>query len=156
MNYSPPPSPAETDTLDATRRIILAIVVASLIGIETELILLDHIKPVLQLVPVISIVLGVGSISWYAITRNARMMRIFQGTMFLCVFSGFLGIVLHLAFDIATVQKKDKTLQGYELLRAAVNSTAPPLAPGAMIQIGLLGLAYTFRHPVLNADGEDK
>jgi hypothetical protein len=146
----------ETGTIGTVRQILIAIIVVSLIGIELELILLGHIKPLLQLVPVFSIVLGLGSIAWYAVSRKNISMRIFQGTMFLCIFSGFLGIVLHLAFDVATVQKKDKTLEGYELLRAALDSAAPPLAPAAMIQIGLLGLAYTFKHPALAAGIEEE
>ncbi len=109
MDSRPGRSTTEPETLGTIRRILLAIIVASLIAAETELILLGHIKPFFQLVPVLLIVLGVGSIVWYAVSLNVKIMRVFQVTMFLCVFSGFLGIVLHLAFDVATVQKKDKT-----------------------------------------------
>jgi hypothetical protein len=32
----------------------------------------------------------------------------------------------------------------------AIRAKTPPLlAPGAMVQLGLLGLAYTYKHPLL-------
>jgi hypothetical protein len=40
----------------------------------------------------------------------------------------------------------DPSLQGVNLYRKAILAKTPPaLAPGAMIQLGLIGLAYTFR-----------
>jgi hypothetical protein len=35
------------------------------------------------------------------------------------------------------------------LLWKVMSGAAPALAPGAMVQLGLLGLIYTFRHPAL-------
>ena len=39
-------------------------------------------------------------------------------------------------------------LAGFALLRATVSGRIPLLAPGMPIQIGLLGLVYTFQHPL--------
>jgi len=40
---------------------------------------------------------------------------------------------------------RDPTLAGWALFRAAISAKAPPLlAPGAMIQLGLLGLVYSY------------
>ena len=139
-------------TLETVRKILLVVIVASLIGTESELILLGHFAHVLQLVPVGLIAVGLGALIWFVFSHNAKGLRVFHATMFLCVFSGFLGIVLHLAFDVATVAEKNHGLQGFDLLWAALKSVAPPIAPGAMIQIGLVGLAYTYRHPALDAE----
>jgi len=138
-------------TLETVRKILLVIIVASLIGTEAELIMLGHFAHVLQLVPVGLIAVGLVALVWFVSSRNSKSLRVFHATMFLCVFSGFLGIVLHLAYDISTVTEKNKGIQGFELLWAALKSVAPPIAPGAMIQIGLVGLAYTYRHPALDA-----
>ncbi len=36
------------------------------------------------------------------------------------------------------------------LFWAAIGAKAPPLlAPGSMVQLGFLGLAYTYKHPAL-------
>jgi hypothetical protein len=44
----------------------------------------------------------------------------------------------------------DAALSGLALYQKAILAKSPPaLAPGAMIQLGLIGLAYTFRHPAL-------
>jgi hypothetical protein len=41
-------------------------------------------------------------------------------------------------------------LAGWQLFWQAIRSKTPPaLAPGVMIQLGLIGLAYTYRDPAL-------
>jgi hypothetical protein len=56
---------------------------------------------------------------------------------------------LHYRHDAEHAQKDYPGIQGAELFRTAVSQEAPLLAPGAMIELGILGLAYVFRHPVL-------
>jgi hypothetical protein len=140
----------ETGILSVIRTILLISSVISLIGTGVELVLINHLNPILQMIPVFLIVLGLGSIVWYGISRTGKSMRVFQGTMALCVISGLLGIFLHIAFSASDASKKDNTLHGAALFRAAMTGTAPPLAPGAMIQLGLIGLAYTYRHPAMD------
>ncbi|MFB3131882.1 MAG: hypothetical protein ACE10K_05095, partial [Rhodothermales bacterium] len=41
------------------------------------------------------------------------------------------------------------TLKGLELFWESIKGATPALAPGTMIQLGLLGWAYTYRHPAL-------
>ena len=141
---------AAAEPLKTIRLILLITVVSGMIGVEAELFLLDHIKPLLQLVPVLLIGLGVAAIAWYGIARTGQSMKVFQTTMALCIASGLLGIVVHLAFSASEATKKDKMLHGLALFRVALTGVAPPFAPAAMIQIGLVGLAYTFRHPALD------
>ena len=38
------------------------------------------------------------------------------------------------------------SLRGFELFSQSVTGATPTLAPGVMLQLGLLGLAYTYRH----------
>ncbi len=40
---------------------------------------------------------------------------------------------------------------GWALFREAIFGATPALAPGVMVQLGLLGLAFTIRHPSLEA-----
>jgi hypothetical protein len=42
-------------------------------------------------------------------------------------------------------------MEGLKLFKAAITGATPALAPGSLIQMGLLGLAYTFRHPALRS-----
>jgi hypothetical protein len=38
---------------------------------------------------------------------------------------------------------------GWPLFWEAIRGATPALAPGAMVQLGLIGLAFTIRHPAL-------
>jgi hypothetical protein len=70
--------------------------------------------------------------------------------MLLFVLSGATGIVLHCRAKIEFKREVDPSLGGVGLFWEAMKSQAPPaLAPGVMIQMGLLGLAYIYRHPGL-------
>ena len=138
------------DALGNIRKVLLATVVISLTGAEIELLLIGHVLPLLQLIPVFLIALALAALIWYAISRNGQSMRVFQGTMVLCIISGVAGVFLHLAFSAATETKKDPTVSGMKLIRLSLTGKAPPLAPAVMIQIGLIGLAYTYRHPALD------
>ena len=47
------------------------------------------------------------------------------------------------------------TLAGMALFWEAIRAKTPPLlAPGAMVQLGLLGLVYTYKHPMLKDQHE--
>ena|SRR5215467_14425845 len=148
-------APVKTEAVKTIRLILLITVVSGMIGLEAELFLLGHIKPLLQLVPVLLIAFGLGAIAWHRISPGSRTMKLFQATMALCIASGFIGIVVHLAFSASEATKKDKTLHGITLFRVALTGVAPPFAPAAMIQIGLVGLAYAFRHPALDGEGNN-
>ena len=68
----------------------------------------------------------------------------------LFVISGFAGLFLHYQGNAQFELEMYPSLKGLELFRKAIKGTTPPtLAPGTMIVLGLLGLAYTYRHPAL-------
>ncbi len=143
-------TPKEDDALKNIRKFLLATVVISLTGTEIELLILGHVMPLLQVIPVFLIALALAALGWYGIARDGKSMRVFQGTMVLCIISGLAGILLHLAFSASAETKKDPSLTGMKLLELTLTGKAPPLAPAVMIQIGLVGLAYTYRHPALD------
>ena len=140
---------AESEILKTIRLILLITAILTMIGLEAELFLLGHFKALLQLAPVIVIAVGLGSIAWYGLARTGTTIRVFQVTMSLCIASGVIGMVFHLAFSASEARKKQISLYGMRLIREALTGAAPPLAPAALIQVGVIGLAYTFRHPAL-------
>ena len=135
---------------DAARKILLAILLLGVAGIMAELLLLAHTEDLSQLIP---IALGAATFALSAIVawRPGRgSIRLFQALMVLMIFSGALGTYLHLGANMEFQLEMDATLQGWALLKKSIVQKAPPaLAPGAMAQLGLIGLAYTFRHPAL-------
>jgi hypothetical protein len=135
---------------DAARRILLAILLLGVTGIIAELWLLGHTEDFYQLIPV---ALGVATIlaSAAVVMRpGAGTIRLFQSVMALMILSATIGAVLHFQVNLEFQLEMDPALSGMNLFRKAILAKSPPaLAPGAMMQLGLVGLAYTFRHPSL-------
>jgi hypothetical protein len=59
-------------------------------------------------------------------------------------------VVLHFRGNMAFQLDIDPSLSGWALADKVLRAKAPPtMAPGAMAQLGLLGLIYSYRHPAL-------
>ena len=139
---------------DAARRILLAILLLGVAGILAELLLLGHDEDVYQVIP---IALGFATILMSAIVAMrpaAGSIRLFQAVMILMILSGLVGVYLHFEVNMEFQLEMDPALSGMNLYRKAILAKTPPaLAPGAMMQLGLIGLAYTFRHPAFGSRG---
>ena len=129
------------------RQIVLALLVAGMVGLAAELLLLEHFDSWQQWIPLVMLALGVPAaiVLWRA--PSPRTIRVFRQLMSLMVVTGALGLYLHLQGNIEFALERDPGLRGIGLLWKAMRGATPTLAPGALAQLGLLGLAYTFRHP---------
>ena len=66
------------------------------------------------------------------------------------VAAGLAGVYFHFQGSAEFKLESQPTLAGMALFWEAIRAKAPPLlAPGSMVQLGLLGLAYTYKHPAL-------
>jgi hypothetical protein len=75
--------------------------------------------------------------------------------MVLFVVAGALGVYYHYVANVDFQREVDPSVQGMALFWKAMSAKTPPaLAPGAMAQLGLIGLAYTFRHPAGRSRGQ--
>ena len=137
---------------DAARRILLAILILGITGISLELWLLGHTEDVYQLIP---LWLAGGAIvaSVVVVLRpTPGTIRLFQALMVMFLLSGVAGMWLHFQVNMEFQLEMDPALAGMALFRKSILAKSPPaLAAGAMIQLGLIGLAYTFRHPVFDS-----
>ena len=70
----------------------------------------------------------------------------------LFVLSGVVGLWLHYHGNVEFELEMYPGLAGFELFRESVTGATPTLAPGTMLELGLLGLLYTYRHPAWTAD----
>jgi hypothetical protein len=135
---------------DAARRILLAILILGIAGISLELWLLAHTEDFYQLIPLLLAALGVIAAATVVLRPAPGTLRLFQAVMMLFLISGIAGMYLHFQVNLEFQLEMDPSLSGVALYRKAILAKTPPaLAPGAMIQLGLIGLAYTFRHPAL-------
>lgn len=133
---------------DTARRILLGIFLIGVGGLATELWLLNHYEELDQLIPLGLAAAGTIAVLVAAGKPTPVTVRVVQVVMLLFVASGFLGVWFHYQVTTEFQLEMDPSLGGWALFRKAIVAKAPPaLAPGAMIQLGLIGLAYTFGHP---------
>ena len=138
------------EPLAAIRRMLLGLLVLGLIGTAVELLFLSHFEDVLQLVPLALIALALGILLWHAAARNAASVHALRATMVLAIVSAGVGFVLHYRANAEFQLDIDPSARGPALWMKVLRAKAPPaLAPGVLAHLGLLGLAYTYRHPAL-------
>jgi hypothetical protein len=135
-------SAAHVETL---RGWIFAVLVLGLAGTVIELILLRHYEQPMQLVPVALIVLSAAALGWNVACRDAASLNALMIIMALCVLASGLGVIAHFHGSAQFQLELDPSIGWWELLMKVLQAKAPPLlAPGMMMQLGLLGLAYVF------------
>ena len=140
---------AEPATITTIRGILMVIFVVGLVGTATELLLLEHTEKLPQLIPLGLIAIGLVVLGWRFVDPRPASMRVLRGTMILFVVSGLVGILLHYRGNVEFELEMYPSLQGLALFRKAIQGATPALAPGTMIQLGLIGWTYTYRHPLL-------
>ena len=139
------------------RRLILLLLVVAMLGTGTDLMLLDHHEGVWQIVPLVAIALGVGSAVAVAVNGGHGAVAAMRIVMGLFIVAGFLGIGLHYLGNREFQREMDPNQQGWELFVKVITAKAPPaLAPAAMIQMGLLGLLFTYQHPALRRGASER
>ena len=131
------------------RRGVLLIFVLGTIGLGTELLLLDHFEEWRQQVPLVLLALGLILLAARMFYRGAIILRLFRWTMLAFVLGGMVGLWFHLSANMEFELEMYPTLSGLELLSKALGGAMPALAPGALVQLGLIGFLYTYQHPAL-------
>jgi hypothetical protein len=148
MDAQPPPAGAQSihaDRVTMLRGWILGILLLGLLGTVTELVLLEHYEQPLQLVPLVLIVAAVAATGWEYRRQDVTSRRAMQIVMALFVLAGFAGFVAHFHGSAEYQLELNPDMSNWELLEKILRAKAPPLlAPGMMLQLGLLGLAYVF------------
>jgi len=136
-------------TASVLRTALLGLYLLGSTGTLAELLLLEHTEDRWQLVPLGLIGAGLVVVAWYALTRAAASIRVFQLLMFLFIGSGVAGILLHYRGNMEFELEMYPGMAGAELFRESLMGAFPALAPGAMFLFGLIGLAWTYRHPAV-------
>ena len=135
-------------TLASLRKILLATLLLGMAGTAGELLLLEHTGDGNQLIPLVLLGLGLVAAAWIMFGSSRLSLRALQVLMLGFAVSGLLGMVLHFQANREFQTEVDPGLAGSNLLWAILQAKAPPaLAPGTMTLLGLIGLAYAYRHP---------
>lgn len=146
------------DVLPLIRRGLLAVLVFGCVGLIGELVLLEHYSEVNQLPPLVLSVLGIVAVIAHWIGSGAKSVRALQVVGLLMVLSGAVGVYFHGEENIEHAREEaeeyGEPTSGSAFWMSVVKGEAPALAPGTMIQFGLLALLYAYRHPALKRPEE--
>ena len=133
---------------------LLSVLVLGLVGVGTELVFLNHLESASQILAPALVGIALAAVLAHVIQRGAVSVRVLQLVMVVFIATGVLGMYYHYAANVEFQREMDPSLAGMALFWKAMSAKTPPaLAPGSMAQLGLIGLAYTFRHPALTRSG---
>lgn len=133
----------------AWRRWLLVVLVIGEVGILLELFLLKHYEDSWQIAP---LALAGGTlllVGWYALRQSARAVQMIRLAAIASCLSAALGIYFHFRANVEWELETTPEMHGWELFREVVTGALPLLAPGAMLQLGLIALIWSYRHPQL-------
>jgi hypothetical protein len=139
----------EPAALSTLRRVLLAVLLIGIVGLATELILLEHFEGVWQWVPLVALGAGLATAVAVGLRPGRAVLLAFRGVMAVFVVAGVVGVYLHLAGNAEFERESDPAVRGTALLWEALRGATPSLAPGSLAQLGLIGLALAYRHPAL-------
>ena len=133
--------------LAGLRRVLAAILLLGMSGTFVELLLLGHDEDTTQLIPLVLLGLGIASVMWRVTTKSEASTIAVRGVMMLFLMAGVAGVYYHYSANVEFQRETDPALAGRALMMAVLHAKVPPaLAPGMMVQLGLIGLAYTYRY----------
>jgi hypothetical protein len=149
---------ADGNAVRSMRRLLLLILALGMLGTAADLLLIAHYEDGWQLPPLVLIGIGLVIVCWLGV-RGANpaspswiAVLALRVTMTIFMAAGVAGLLLHYNGNREFQTEMDPSLTGWPLFVKVVTAKAPPaLAPGVMVQLGMLGLLYTYRHPALMA-----
>lgn len=150
---SPEPRPDGHRLSPVWRRLALGLFLLGSGGTAAELLLLEHFEDPWQWTPIALLGLGFAAGVAIALRATAGWLRVFRSLMWLYLFAGVLGIYLHLNSNVEFERELNPAVGGFDLVVDVLMGAMPALAPGQMIQVGLLGLLVMLRHPALTRPG---
>ncbi len=143
-------------TLLALRRWLLGILLLGLVGTGVELVLIGHYEDSWQIAPLVLIALAIGTLVWHEASHGAASLRLFRCTMMLFLAAGLLGVGLHYQGAAEFQREMDPSQSQWSIFKKVMRVEAPPvLAPGLMMQLGLLGLAFSYGQAALARRSDD-
>lgn len=142
-------SPMEAAPLSTIRRVLLWTLAFGAAGMMTELLLIGHDESASQFVPLALLASGI-VMAVVVIAKPIPMtLRFLQVLMVAFLASGVIGVGLHYQGNEEFELEMYPSLSGLELAAKTFTGATPVLAPGSMSLLGIVGLVFTYRHPLL-------
>lgn len=122
--------------------LLLGTYLFSLAGVGAELLLIGHFEDWPQMIPLVLIVVGLGTGLWYARVPTPSSHRVFSLSLAVMFASGLAGQVLHYRGNMEFELESDPAITGWNLFVASMTGATPALAPGTMALLAVVGYAY--------------
>jgi len=142
-------------TLSRIRSILLVTLVLGAAGMLAELLLIGHDESTSQFVPLVLLGSGIVLAGLLLARPTAAGVRLLQLVMVIFLGSGILGVGLHYQGNEEFELEMYPSLSGRALVTKTLTGATPVLAPGSMSLLAIVGLVFTYRHPLLRADAPD-
>lgn len=127
---------------------MLAILFFAMTGTFVDMLLFEHYETLWQKIPLVLLGIAALTLTGHLAVKNQITLRAFRSAMLLLIFGGAAGIFFHARASAEFHGEIASTTSRWQLASAVLHSKVPPtLAPGGLIQMGLIGLAATYRHP---------
>lgn len=124
---------------------LLGILMFGMTGLLAELALIAHYEDATQSIPLA--LLGAGLVFLLldvSFSRTWTQLAV-QLAMVLIVAAGVLGVYFHFSGSREFQLEMDPQMRGTTLVWHVLRAKSPPtLAPGSMVQLGILGLGYAY------------
>jgi disulfide bond formation protein DsbB len=110
---------------------------------------LGHTEETQQWIPLLTLGLGLVACIALAARPSPVTVKTFRVVMVLFVVAAMAGLYFHYSGNAEFELEMYPSMRGMELFRESMTGATPSLAPGMLAQLGLLGLAITWKHPAL-------
>lgn len=137
------PASANVEQTRVFRWIRVAFLLGS-VAVAAELLLLHHTEEATQILPLVILAIGIVMVPWQARRPSRALTLATKLHLLICAVSAGVGLWLHFDANQAFERELSPSLSGFALFWKAIQGTAPPsLAPGAMLQLAMLGWIST-------------
>jgi hypothetical protein len=127
------------------RRVILGVLLLGMAGLLAELALIAHYEDAIQWIPLALLGAGLLFLILDLFLARSWTQLLIQLTMVLIVAAGVLGVYFHFNGSREFQLEMDPQMRGTTLMWHVLRAKSPPtLAPGSMMQLGILGLGYAY------------
>jgi hypothetical protein len=116
-----------------------------------ELLLIGHDEMATQWAPLVLLGAGILVATWTLIAPYRVAIHTLRLLMVFFVGSGLVGVVLHYKGNETFELEMSPSRAGMSLISKTLTGATPVMAPGSMSLLGLVGLAFTHRHPGLRS-----
>jgi hypothetical protein len=140
----------------STGSLLLALTLLGTLGLQVELAFLDHAESATQWIPHIVLAIGLLTILAFYIRPTPVSLKVFKLVMWVFILTGVLGVYFHFAGNAEFARERRPGLSGVELIWRSLRGATPALAPGALVQLGLLGLIFVYRYGIAGRTESNK